>query len=221
MCKAESAGRDILTAGGQIQLLCFSLVATAPSSGGPRPLQRSCPNPVHLQRVVVLGVVWGGWDDGRRRSILQGVALQSCVMYCRGMCRSVDLLHLCGTAALVKCAQWVQLSSSSQSVVNLQKKNKHTKNSQCIYICVSLQTSFLWNTCMFIFTPQGGTDHVASSQLRLFCTNLVQNNRMKLGSIIQVCVYLDEVTKNKRLLVISFASNEHLLSRRILFFFFV
>lgn len=73
---------------------------------------------------------------------------------------------------------------------------------------------------MFIFTPQGGTDHVASSQLRLFCTNLVQNNRMKLGSIIQVCVYLDEVTKNKRLLVISFASNEHLLSRRILFFFF-
>lgn len=74
---------------------------------------------------------------------------------------------------------------------------------------------------MFIFTPQGGTDHVASSQLRLFCTNLVQNNRMKLGSIIQVCVYLDEVTKNKRLLVISFASNEHLLSRRILFFFVV
>lgn len=220
MCKAESAGRDILTAGGRIQLLCFSLAATAPTSGGPRPPQRSCPNPVHLQRVVVLGVVWGGvgwgWGDGRRRSILQGVALQSCVMYCRGMCRSVGLLHLCGTAAFVKCAHWVQLSSSSQSVVNLQKKkNKHTKISQCIYVCVALQTSFLWDTCMFIFTPQGGTDHVASSQLRLFCTNLVQNNRMKLGSIIQVCDYLDEVTKSKRLLVSSFANNEHLLSRRI------
>lgn len=64
MCKAESAGRDILTAGGQIQLLCFSLVATAPTSGGPRPPQRSCPNPVHLQRVVVLGVVWCGVMGG-------------------------------------------------------------------------------------------------------------------------------------------------------------
>lgn len=139
MCKAESAGRDILTAGGQIQLLCFSLVATAPTSGGPRPPQRSCPNPVHLQRVVVLGVVWCGvgWGDGRRRrSILQGVALQSYVMYCRGMCRSVGLLHLCGTAAFVKCAQWVKLSLSSQSVVNLQKKKTSIQKTPNVFISV-------------------------------------------------------------------------------------
>lgn len=48
---AVSTAHDILTAGGQTQLLCCSLAATAPSSGGPWPMQQSLRNPGHLQRI--------------------------------------------------------------------------------------------------------------------------------------------------------------------------
>lgn len=81
-CTTVSTGRDILAAGGQIQLLSSALVTKAPTSGGPRALQQSCPNPVHLQE-------GGGCDGGEmesKRRILKGVVLQSSVvMCCRGM----------------------------------------------------------------------------------------------------------------------------------------